>query len=204
MGGMGIEYDAFTAKVNLIFEVPLPVRVARGVALLDGKLSDWWQLIDLETLDMGEADQCIVGQLHGGEYDAGLSRLTAEDGDGDEWHARKLFSYRHGFDTKWQDMGDLAVEWRRVILERRAAAALTVNELTEVRIKGDAAAELAASLRDMDLKQMIGEKRFAELCGSMPPEILFGFSVGAEAVYHGMLQILEAAAVGGRNGTWLS
>lgn len=56
-------------------------RVDLGVAWLDGRLGpDWPRQIDLETLDLYDPHQCVIGQLFGSFYnipftDANASRL---------------------------------------------------------------------------------------------------------------------------------
>jgi hypothetical protein len=68
------------------------VRVARGVALLDETVPDWRQRIDVETLDMTDGTQCVVGQVFAAAYWYGLGRLGLDEGSWD--------SHDYGFITE--------------------------------------------------------------------------------------------------------
>jgi len=96
-------------------------RVARGAALLDGKLPGWAERIDLAELELSSCYRCVLGQLfasaaaargtgwHG--YDIGLQALDVDD-DGP-----------YGFDRTDIDQtwAELTAEWRRTIAARRLA-----------------------------------------------------------------------------------
>lgn len=109
-------------------------RVARGAAWLDDVLPDWWKTheIDLDSLDMSDSCQCVIGQL----YPLPVGEDDPDDGLGGFDRAVE----RTWFDLTYpaaRERGLLAVggvaerpveylqlgdEWRRVITERRAAA----------------------------------------------------------------------------------
>lgn len=48
-------------------------RVQRGAEYLDGIDPDWYRRVDSETLELGDGEHCILGQLHG-EFRLGLGR----------------------------------------------------------------------------------------------------------------------------------
>jgi hypothetical protein len=111
-------------------------RVGRGVTLLDGRLPNWWRadlqpVIDLDRLNMGTADYCVLGQL-----------AWRVDGDDDPYLAMRerlgltpTTALAAGFELdvshfETAEIGECACEapyraltefWRAVILERRAA-----------------------------------------------------------------------------------
>lgn len=97
-------------------------RVARGAALLDEKVPGWDRRINLGSLDLGDGDCCIIGQLFPGDgkylsnYSAGIDALGLFSEEGPPWPVDD-----HGFDA----MGGFAIrmleaEWRRVIKARRS------------------------------------------------------------------------------------
>lgn len=64
-------------------------RVQRGVALLDQRVPDWRERIDVERLDMAVSAHCVLGQLNGGHrtptpYTAGLDALGLDYQGGEE------------------------------------------------------------------------------------------------------------------------
>lgn len=116
-------------------------RVATGVAFMDEHDPGWWEAdaspaIDLDTLDLGLPDRCILGQRCPMEY-----RHLAPDFrspftaygirlggfiDRDDLSGFGNWAAEHGFDRpdRWTDpesYGALTAEWRRVIGQRREA-----------------------------------------------------------------------------------
>lgn len=125
-------------------------RVAAGAAFLDEHDPDWWRedverAIDLDKLDLGESDRCILGQRcplevlasyletdtedlsapdFGDTYFAYSERLSGLHGAGLPYWARD-----HGFTfitvpgeaSALEIWDDLTAEWKRVITGRRAA-----------------------------------------------------------------------------------
>jgi hypothetical protein len=94
-----------------------------GAALLDKKIPNWVELIDLSSLEMSEPCSCIIGQIGEGKYnlDKGIGfnalayQLTGVDG------FDQLVD--HGFEADdWVDYDDLEEAWTKLILARRAAA----------------------------------------------------------------------------------
>jgi hypothetical protein len=59
-------------------------RVAAGAAWLDANRPSWWQRINLDTLDLGDDCNCILGQEHG-DFTDGLDVVTPDD---DGWAKR--------------------------------------------------------------------------------------------------------------------
>lgn len=80
-------------------------RVARGVALLDRKAPGWVDRIDLDTLELSSAFDCVLGQLYRG-FGAGMYALNLD----------RESAMAHGFLTSNMDFYDeLQAEWIRVI-----------------------------------------------------------------------------------------
>lgn len=48
-------------------------RVDRGATYLDEVDPEWYQRVDAETLELGDGEQCVLGQMHG-EFRLGLGR----------------------------------------------------------------------------------------------------------------------------------
>lgn len=47
-------------------ELTIAQRVQRGIALMDGLgPENWRSMIDLCTLDIGEVEYCVIGQIYG-------------------------------------------------------------------------------------------------------------------------------------------
>lgn len=103
-------------------------RVAKGSALLDKHIANWWQHIDLATLALVSPCRCVLGQLFPNEaipadsYADGLAVLQVE------FYSGSTF----GFDAETAGTGEqaseykaLTAEWRRVIEERCGDVAVT-------------------------------------------------------------------------------
>ena len=54
-------------------------RVARGAKLLDVFVPGWRARIDVATLDLFDAEYCILGQLYGGSEVSGVADLGISD-----------------------------------------------------------------------------------------------------------------------------
>ena len=97
-------------------------RVAKGAALLDEKRPGWVDRIDLDTLDIDNCEDCVLGQafeaeVHDDEncgYTDGLEALGIPSGRPEE---------DFGFDAHRADQASLTAEWKRVITARREASA---------------------------------------------------------------------------------
>lgn len=119
-------------------------RVAAGAAFLDKRDPGWWvpgteRAIDLGTLSIASASQCVLGQRCPLEtlaafFNTTMSNLNSWD---DDWrytaqaeaisglrHAGGLLGWAvaHGFSYDHTDRTDaLTAEWKRVITARRSA-----------------------------------------------------------------------------------
>jgi hypothetical protein len=124
----------------------------RGAQLLDGRNPQWPFRIRLDTLDMSDPENCIIGQLYDGmSYDHGLETLLGID---------PAQARTYGFDLphelrNGQEIVDgykrLNSEWTELIRTRREAMARTVITLTgpdDKRLARQAFRSLAADLRD--------------------------------------------------------
>lgn len=77
------------------------VKVRRGALLLDRHLQNWRDVLDLEALDMNDAQSCVLGQLFG-SYTRGLVLLGLAAGGGGVGESVDAFqnSEDHGFTGK--------------------------------------------------------------------------------------------------------
>lgn len=99
-------------------------QVANGAQMLDQYWPGWYDLIDLDTLDISECSACICGQLG---RNLGASIVG-------EFPGVKAFSSEYGFDFYWDEKFDteesfkpeiddlyvqLDEEWEKAIIARR-------------------------------------------------------------------------------------
>lgn len=102
-----------------------PSSVQNGIDLLDSKLPAWFDLIDLDRLDMADINQCILGQI-GQFYPTNGDYML----DGLEYLGIRKLNYslsNFGFDVSHeaystypeQAYGELRKHWIEVINERR-------------------------------------------------------------------------------------
>ena len=120
----------------------IPERVAAGMAFLDVADPEWWRAdvdraIDLDTLDLGLAGACVLGQRCPLEvYNSGLvgdTRYAAmakhlsgipRNAAADRWAGDYGFQVSYDVDPDGDDdieYADLTAEWKLVIRERRSA-----------------------------------------------------------------------------------
>lgn len=116
-------------------EIDYEARVAKGIALLDEKVPDWADRIDLDRLDVAHGGRCVTAQVSGATYVEGMRLL------GLEHDAYATGSYTdHGFMAEGWDaegmppgyaqMDGYAVLnpiWHREIAARQEAADETDN-----------------------------------------------------------------------------
>lgn len=117
--------------------------VYRGVnEVLEKRVPGWQKKIHLPTLDLENADHCVLGQL------AAKSALTSAgfdlEGGSDFWAATYVLdisSQEFGFDITngHEDRTDDAYYvlnhlWTRAIRLRKAGKKVTINELTKVAL----------------------------------------------------------------------
>lgn len=88
-------------------------RVDRGARLLDAKRPDWYDRVNLLTLDMGSRGYCVVGQLYG-NYGLGILAVLRVDGR------------QHGFN---------AVSWRFSLLDRLWTREVQDRRLRDLEMK---------------------------------------------------------------------
>lgn len=106
-------------------ETQAQILVAEGAAALDESIPGWHNLIDLDSLEMQDSCNCVVGQIAGRKLNLDENDwLFFEDALDEVFGERTNYYWarRHGFDaTPLVEYDELAAEWTRVILERRAA-----------------------------------------------------------------------------------
>lgn len=91
-------------------------RVARGVKFLDAVDPDWFNRIDTETLNLNNINHCVVAQITGLEYDAGLKVLSIGKRRG-VWYGFDAVTYdAYMFSAPWNE---LRTAWIRAIRTRR-------------------------------------------------------------------------------------
>lgn len=68
--------------MSVIHHTPLDCKIAvhNGINLLDEQEPGWRDLIDLDTLDVSDCTQCVLGQVYG-HYVTGENRLDIHGGD---------------------------------------------------------------------------------------------------------------------------
>jgi len=89
-------------------------RIERGAALLDELRPGWDKTIDVDRLDLGNCERCILGQLYGG-YDQALQML-----DGEVAKRPATFGFNtYGPERFWT----LTERWRTYIERRRKGRA---------------------------------------------------------------------------------
>lgn len=106
--------------------------VARGAAWLDKRCPQWVSHIDLEVLDLGRPDYCILGQTAvclvpkamlkarpGIAYSAVLSRFRINEWG--KWSPEHGFDVFDGRNTAAYEM--LGIAWKVLIRERLAVSA---------------------------------------------------------------------------------
>jgi hypothetical protein len=101
-------------------------RVERGAALLDERRPGWWQLIDLDALDIRSTCNCVAGQLGalGGDEDPYLKTMRdlgihlGEPERGYGFDAYQVFRGGGEYEA-------LTEAWRGLILHRRELAGVT-------------------------------------------------------------------------------
>jgi hypothetical protein len=92
-------------------------RVARGAALLDGKLPGWDERIDLAVLDLETCTLCVLGQVF-----ASAAAQSGFAGYGVGLRALDVAGFPYGFTAaEGETWAELTAEWRRVITARRLA-----------------------------------------------------------------------------------
>ncbi|GAA4681269.1 hypothetical protein [Phytohabitans rumicis] len=107
-------------------ELTIAQRVQAGADLLDRSWPDWWQLIDLDLLDVGAPECCPLGQLFGSwneapdglamDADRGFYRATQWPGVGDRTDAAVEKVDR----AIRVEYAELTEGWRALIEERRS------------------------------------------------------------------------------------
>ncbi len=84
--------------------------VAKGVAHLDKVKPYWFQLIDLDKLDMRLWKTCVLGQLFNiSDFYIKNKQIFVDD------------LWKYGFNCGLYDIDKLTARWKEVILHRRNA-----------------------------------------------------------------------------------
>lgn len=114
-----------------MIETPAYDAALRGAAVLDEAVPDWRQRIDCDALDMLDPVHCVLGQLYGGNYGAGIAALHA-------WMGSVSFNRFHdtlmahlGFDTPATGeyfYTDLTDAWRE-LLDHRSRVRVLIDSL---------------------------------------------------------------------------
>ncbi len=95
-------------------------RIRNGMALLDVKVPDWMEKIDLEKLNIGDSEYCVIGPLFGHYLHGRQLHSTSVLGLNLSYY---WWGYRHGFDGPYEEMESLTIAWRTAIADRLALAA---------------------------------------------------------------------------------
>lgn len=113
VGGSATHFQAATTFLQMLEEreveltEDLSAYVDKGVELLDSIFPRWRELIDVDTLDMGDIHNCVLGQIFG-YYSRGMEILGNQDSDVD--------GDTYGFDSSGSKRyDDLAELWKRAV-----------------------------------------------------------------------------------------
>lgn len=98
-------------------ECTIKARVERGIKLLDEKIPDWFNKIDVETLNMSDSSKCIIGQLLA-SYD-NYYHLGIKDFGGTCWYGFNSYTYMVAYSNEWKELDK---EWINQINQRRNSA----------------------------------------------------------------------------------
>lgn len=81
-----------------------------GAALLDRVCPGWYADIDLDVINMGDAENCILAQVFGGTFYTGMGAIGLPVSD----------AFGYGFDNSGGDTAYavLAAAWADIISER--------------------------------------------------------------------------------------
>jgi uncharacterized protein YfkK (UPF0435 family) len=90
-------------------------RVAAGAALLDQILPGWEGKINIEVLDIGDSDACILGQLFDGSVPEGVADFPVGFRTDQALHNLGVFSNHH---YEMMDYHQLTDAWRVTIQDR--------------------------------------------------------------------------------------
>lgn len=88
--------------------------VAAGAARLDEHIPGWPARVDLDSLDLADCAQCVLGQLFGSYGQAPQELAGNANG--------RLYGFDRGVLYGGPTYADLDDAWRRLILKRRAQA----------------------------------------------------------------------------------
>lgn len=98
------------------------MKVARGARYLDRVKPDWYGLVDVETLNLISAEDCVLGQVFG-DYETGLSHLFG--GNGPDLTDRIEYGFTNT--AVFEDLPELNEVWALVVDARKMP--VTVEEL---------------------------------------------------------------------------
>lgn len=120
-------------------------RVQRGATYLDEVDPEWYRHVDAETLELGDGQQCILGQMHG-EFRLGLGRSHLISMSSAP--RASLSPVAYGFKcveevpAEWQshDYDLLNQAWTEAVRARQEADA-ALNENERVASSGDSVPE---------------------------------------------------------------
>lgn len=89
-------------------------QVRAGIALLDQKVPDWRDQVDVAELDMVEYRQCVLGQVYGSYHD-GLDELDLDDA-GAVAYGFQVPSFLSSTDED-EDFINLADTWKALLVK---------------------------------------------------------------------------------------
>lgn len=90
-------------------------QIAKGVALLDHTRPGWRESVDLGTLNLSQADHCVLGQVFSGYY-TGLKRLDITTSNEVVDHG---FSVKYRTGSPRKDFAKLTTEWIEALSDDR-------------------------------------------------------------------------------------
>jgi hypothetical protein len=108
-----------------VLDVPGHDRMLKGVYYLDAHVPGWADRINLDTLEMADCADCVVGQLFPNDdgifghsvYALWQQADNALATDDDEGYGAYDWAVRYGFDS-FEDIDAANAAWKRVIRAR--------------------------------------------------------------------------------------
>lgn len=104
-----LTYGEMRTVEQKVYDEEVMERVKAGMALLERKYGpEWIDKIDLETLNIADITQCVLGQVYGG-FGQGLGQI-------------RVSPYRYGFDkiSESDSYAPLQAAWKDAIRSRVA------------------------------------------------------------------------------------
>jgi hypothetical protein len=99
--------DMFTKQI-------VDERIGKGIALLDERIPNWRERIDLTSLDLGDTTQCVLGEVFAENYDPEV--YISPFGYGIEYlgiaHNPSTYAFDNGIEGAYIPYRELTEAWK--------------------------------------------------------------------------------------------